>query len=285
MSSSHGMPAIREEMSAVGGMLGQFPHGGLLLKGSTMTDPNYTALLLVIDRSGSMEGIRDDMVGGLSAMLAAQAAEPGLLTVDVVTFDTEIDFPHTMARPADVTIALEPRGGTALFDAIGMAVTRFGHTLAELAEDARPDTVQVVVVTDGEENSSNEYSLSEVRSLVTQQKVKYSWDFVFLGANQDAVLAGERLGFDADSSMTFAPGAAGVSMMTESVGRYVKDVRGNQKRGFDVGERVGSMMPDVAPAAVIAPKRVRKSASRSTEAATPTAAPARKRATPRKPKA
>ena len=181
-----------------------------------MTDPNYTAMLLVIDRSGSMDTIRDDMVGGLTAMLAQQAAEPGILTVDIVTFDTEIELQCTMSNPSDVAIVLEPRGGTALFDAIGMSVTGFGRTLAALPEHARPETVQVVVVTDGEENSSRKFSSRAVRALVTQQKEKYSWDFVFLGTNQDAVMAGQHLGFDAGSSMTFAPGAAGVSTMTGS---------------------------------------------------------------------
>ena len=116
-----------------------------------MTDPNYTAMLLVIDRSGSMAGIRDDMVGGLTTMLAEQAAEPGLLTVDIVTFDTEIETQCSLADPKNVTISLEPRGATALFDAIGQSVTGFGRVLAALPEHARPETVQVVVVTDGDD--------------------------------------------------------------------------------------------------------------------------------------
>ena len=95
-----------------------------------MTDPNYTAMLLIIDRSGSMASIRDDMVGGLTAMLAEQAAEPGLLTVDIVTFDTEIELQCSLADPKAVTVRLEPRGGTALFDAIGQSVTAFGRVRA-----------------------------------------------------------------------------------------------------------------------------------------------------------
>ena len=211
------------------------------MNGDIMTDPNYTAMLLVIDRSGSMAGIRDDMVGGLTMMLAEQAVEPGRLTVDVVTFDTEIETQHSLAAPTDVTITLEPRGATALFDAVGQSVTGFGRVLGALPEDARPETVQVVVVTDGEENSSREFSLDAVRALVTQQKEQYSWDFVFLGANQDAVLSGERLGFDADSSMTYVASADAVSSMSASMGRYVADVRGKSKRGFDAGERLGAM--------------------------------------------
>ncbi|WBM80901.1 VWA domain-containing protein [Cryobacterium breve] len=217
------------------------PAGNDIVEGSTKTDPIYAAMLLVIDRSGSMWGIRDDMVGGLTAMLAEQAGEPGRLTVDIVTFDTEIERQCSLADPAEVTVVLEPRGATALFDAIGQSVADFGRVLAAMPEEARPDTVQVVVVTDGEENSSVEFDVGAVRALVTRQKEQFSWDFVFLGANQDAVFAGERLGFDAGSSMTFAPGAEAVSLMSVSVSRYVKDVRGKRKRGFDAEERLGSM--------------------------------------------
>jgi hypothetical protein len=216
--------------------------------GNVMTDPNYTALLLVIDRSGSMAVIRDDMVGGITTMLAEQATQPGKLTVDVVTFDTEIETQCSVADPRDVEVVLEPRGATALFDAIGQSVTAFGRVLASMPESERPETVQVVVVTDGEENSSREFGLDAVRTLVTQQKEQYSWDFMFLGANQDAVLSGERLGFDADSSMTYSAGADAVSSMSASMGRYVSDVRAKSKRGFDDAERLAAVDAQPEPA-------------------------------------
>ncbi len=123
-----------------------------------MADDNYTATLLVIDRSGSMTTIRDEMVGALTTLLEKQAAEEGMLTVDVVTFDNVIERQEHFADPTDVVIRLEPRGGTALYDALGIAIGEFGRELAALPEHARPGTVQVVVVTDGEENSSQEYS-------------------------------------------------------------------------------------------------------------------------------
>ncbi len=202
-----------------------------------MTDPDYTAMLLIIDRSGSMQTIRDDMVGGLSTMLAEQAADPGMLTVDIVTFDTEIEVTHSLADPSSITIQLDPRGATALYDAVGIAVQGFGATLASLPEHARPGTVQVVVVTDGEENSSREWSAAAVRELVRRQIDTFNWDFVFLGANQDAVLTGAALGFDADSSMTFDAAPNEVQALTASVSRYVKDIRNKSKRGFSDAER------------------------------------------------
>jgi Mg-chelatase subunit ChlD len=202
-----------------------------------MTDHNYTAMLLVIDRSGSMAGIRDDMIGGLTTMLAEQAAQPGILTVDIVTFDDVIEWQCSMADPASVKVVLEPRGGTALFDAIGMSVLQFGRILEALPEHARPETVQVVVVTDGQENSSREYRPEAVRALVKQQTDKYQWDFVFLGANQDAVLTGTTLGFEAGSSMTYAARPDKVGTMNSTLNRYVRDVRSKTKRGFTETER------------------------------------------------
>jgi len=202
-----------------------------------MTDPNYTALLLVIDRSGSMASIREDMIGGLQTLLDSQAADEGRLTVDVVDFDDEIVLRHTMADPATLKIELDPRGSTALYDAIGISMQGFGERLAALPEDARPETVQVIVVTDGQENASHEYNAAAVRTLITKQKNEYSWDFVFLGANQDAVLTGSALGFDAESSLTFAASGQEVHSMSESLNRYVKDVRGKTKEGFSTRER------------------------------------------------
>ncbi len=202
-----------------------------------MTDSTYTALLLVIDRSGSMMTIREDMIGGLQTLLDSQAADQGRLTVDVVDFDNEIVLRHTMADPKALTITLDPRGSTALYDAIGISLQGFAERLAALPEFARPETVQVVVVTDGQENASHEYNAAAVRALVTRQKEQSGWDFVFLGANQDAVFTGGTLGFDPESSLTFAASADEVSSMNESLNRYVKDVRDKRKVGFSSNER------------------------------------------------
>ena len=205
-----------------------------------MNDPDYTALLLIIDRSGSMARIRDDMVGGLTMMLAGQTAAPGRLTVDIVTFDDRIERQCSMADPASVTISLEPRGMTALFDAIGTSVTEFGATLEALPEHARPGIVQVVVVTDGYENSSRRFGAERIRAIVRHQTAECGWDFVFLGANQDAVLTGADLGFDAASSMTFEADSLRVGAMHSSLGRYMGDVRQGAKRGFTRLERAAS---------------------------------------------
>lgn len=206
-----------------------------------MTDPNYTALLLVIDRSGSMQSIKTDMEGGLKTLLDEQIDQPGLLTVDLYTFDTEVTRVCSIADPKTVPLIIEPRGSTALFDAIGIAVTEFGRTLEAMPEHARPDTVQVIVVTDGFENASVEFKPSVIKELVTKQKEEFQWDFVFLGANQDAVLSGADLGFDAGSSLSFMPGAAGVDASAKSMSRYMSDVRRKQKKLFMAEERIAAL--------------------------------------------
>ncbi|MBU1251324.1 MAG: VWA domain-containing protein [Actinobacteria bacterium] len=202
-----------------------------------MPDADYTALLLIIDRSGSMAAIRDDMVGGLQSLLAAQADLPGTLTVDIVTFDDEIEHQAVFADPATVQVRLEPRGMTALLDALGESLEGFRSALEALPVHARPSTVQVVVVTDGHENSSRRYTRDQVRSLIADLTAEWKWDFVYLGANQDAITVGVDLGFDADSSLTYAPAPDSVGASSDVLHRYMSDLRGGGRRGFAAEER------------------------------------------------
>ncbi len=211
-----------------------------------MTDSNYTAMLIILDRSGSMTGIRDDMVGGLEQLLATQAAEPGLLTVDIVTFDDQIELTHSFAQPEDVKIELIPRGGTALYDAVGRSLNGFGEALANLPEHARPGTVLVTIVTDGEENSSTEYSPEVIAKLITQQRDKYNWDITFLGANQDAILEARKMGIEHGDALTYSTTAGGVSSALRAQSRKAADRRRGMETGFLPSER-GAALDDEAP--------------------------------------
>jgi uncharacterized protein YegL len=202
-----------------------------------MSDPNYTALLLVIDRSGSMSSIRDDMVGGLNGLIEEQKKQPGLLTINLVQFDNQIELIHRLADPAGVTIELEPRGGTALYDGIGVGINTLQADIDALPEHARPGTIQVIVVTDGAENSSSEYSGQVIKKLITEKSATKTWDFMFLGANQDAVMKAAELGISHESSLTYAPNSGGVHNMTSSAGRYVSDRRRGSGTSFSPDER------------------------------------------------
>ena len=202
-----------------------------------MTNLDYTALLLIVDRSGSMQTIRDDMVGGLTSLLAAQAELPGTLTVDIVTFDDEIEHQAVFADPATVQVRLEPRGMTALLDALGESLEGFRSALQALPAHARPETVQVVVVTDGHENASTRYTREQVKRIIADLTLEAKWDFVYLGANQDAITVGVDLGFDAGSSMTYSADADSVMASSAVLDRYMTDVRGKSKKAFAAAER------------------------------------------------
>ena len=119
-----------------------------------MSDPHYTALMLIIDRSGSMSSIKNDMVGGLTTLVEEQKKQPGLLTISVVSFDNQVELQHQMAAPSSVSIQLEPRGATALYDAVGFGLNTMQADIDALPDHAKPETVQIVVVTDGHENAS-----------------------------------------------------------------------------------------------------------------------------------
>ena len=146
---------------------------------------DYTHITLVVDRSGSMATLRADAQGGINTLLDEQFDLDGKLTVTLVEFDTEIDTVKRMAKDS-FEYTLVPRGGTALFDAVGQEIVRTGEDLARLRKSERPAKVLFVVVTDGEENSSHEYKSAQIKELVKHQENKYNWQFQFIGADQSA---------------------------------------------------------------------------------------------------
>ena len=205
-----------------------------------MTDPNYNALLVVLDRSGSMSSIKGEMQAGLQALIDEQAKEPGLLTVDLIQFDNVIETVCVMQDAKTVRVTLEPRGGTALYDALGVAINGFSKSIEGLPEHARPSKITLVAVTDGAENSSQEYDLLTVKNLIQKKQNEDQWEMVFLGANQDAVMSGQRLGFQADASMTFEANAGGVQAMADSSSRFIRDARQGKRQGFTEAERTAA---------------------------------------------
>lgn len=168
-----------------------------------MTKQGYTACVFIVDNSGSMWSIKDDMEGAIKSLLESQQKLPGTLTVDLTNFSTTSRDQFVLAAAEDVNIQISPSGGTALYDAVGKKVASFGTLLAELPEDERPEQVIVAIVTDGYENSSREYTSSAVEKVVTHQTNKYGWNFVYLGANQDAVLTARTMGIAAGSALTY----------------------------------------------------------------------------------
>jgi uncharacterized protein YegL len=206
-----------------------------------MTDSEYTHIAIVADRSGSMHGIHTDMDGAIKELLATQAKEPGYILVDVVTFDTEVQFPYSDARPDDVKAQIiEPRGMTALNDAVGKTIVSLGEKLAAKAEEDRPAHVIVVVVTDGAENASREYTLEQVRALVQEQTDRWGWNFIYLAANVDAFGTAAGYGFNASNAMGYVPTAKGAKSGIRSASASISRTRSGLSGDFTEEERDGA---------------------------------------------
>jgi hypothetical protein len=206
-----------------------------------MVNQNYTHLALIVDRSGSMESIAVDMEGGIRSLLKEQAELPGELHVDITTFDNTIETPWIDVRADEVKgQIISPRGSTALNDAIGITVANLGEKLAELAEEERPGHVIVVVVTDGEENSSREYTAQQVKDLIVVQTVEYGWDFLYLAANVDAFATGAGYGFATGSSRGYDASSAGTAGMTQSASASILRTRSGLSGDFTEEERTAA---------------------------------------------
>lgn len=186
-----------------------------------MTDPNYTAIQMVLDRSGSMVSIVAATEEAINGYVEAQKQLPGRVTIAISQFDTEHDIVNASLPPDQVPpYKLSPRGGTALLDAIGQNAARFGAELAALPEDHRPGHVFLVIATDGYENSSHEYTLSQVKEILTRQQEVYKWEVLYLAANQDAIKEGAKMGIRAASSLTYDASDVGTRSGIASASAY-----------------------------------------------------------------
>ena len=166
---------------------------------------DLTDITLVIDRSGSMQDIRSDAEGGVNAFIENQAKEPGEALLTLVQFDTEYEFLYKGALISQVSkYSLVPRGATALLDAVGRAINETGQRLSTMAEQDRPSLVIFVVMTDGLENSSQEFSKARIKEMIQHQQETYGWHFTFLGADQDAFAEASELGIVAAGAANFS---------------------------------------------------------------------------------
>jgi hypothetical protein len=175
-----------------------------------MTKPNSAEIICVVDRSGSMDGIWDDTVGGLHKFIDKQREFKGEAKISIAFFDTEYDLPF---NGVDVKSEVfnnkscfdeyRPRGWTALLDAIGKTISDVGTRLSKTPEHERPDKVTMCVITDGQENASREFTNAKIREMIKHQTDKYQWEFIYLGANQDAFAVGGQMGFSATNTSNY----------------------------------------------------------------------------------
>lgn len=168
---------------------------------------NLTEIVCVLDRSGSMDAIVDDAIGGFNAFLKAQQATPGEAVMSVVLFDHEYQLLHhgksLESIPPFTRETFVPRGSTALYDALGKTIHAVGERLSGLAQAERPDKVLFVILTDGAENASQHFSSKQIHEMISHQRTVYSWEFLFLAANQDAFAVSQSLGIAKGNAINF----------------------------------------------------------------------------------
>lgn len=196
---------------------------------------NLTEIVFILDRSGSMAGLEDDTIGGFNAMLEKQRSESGEAILSAVLFDHESEVVYDRVDLRKIEPMTDRqyyvRGSTALLDAIGGAVRHIANVHKYAREEDRPGRTVFIVTTDGMENSSREYSCAQVRRMVKREQEENGWEFLFLGANMDAISAADSFGIRADRAVRFACDGAGTSLNYEVVSKTVSKLR--RGKGID----------------------------------------------------
>ena len=186
---------------------------------------NLTELVFILDRSGSMGGMESDTIGGFNSMLQKQQAEPGDCRITTVLFDGKYEILHDRIDIKAVSPMTDKeyfvRGNTALLDAIGKTINKIGGVQRNTSEDYRANKVLFIITTDGMENASREFDYDKIKSMIENQKSKYGWEFIFLGANIDTVDVANRFGVARNRAQNFHNDSEGIelnySVLSETV--------------------------------------------------------------------
>ncbi len=188
-----------------------------------------TELVFILDKSGSMRGLEADTIGGYNSMLKKQQAVEGECCVTTVLFDNNYELLHDRIDIKAVTEITEKEyqvgGSTALLDAIGRTIHKIDSAQKHTADDYRAEKVMFAIITDGEENSSREYSAGKVKKQIEKQKSKYGWEFVFLGANIDSVQTAGRFGIAPDRAIDYLADSEGTNLNFKAMASAVATFR------------------------------------------------------------
>ena len=200
-----------------------------------------TEVVFILDRSGSMSGLEEDTIGGFNSMIAKQRKEEGEAYISTVLFDDLMEVVHDRVPVKEVEEMTEKqyyvRGGTALWDAIGGAISHIGNVHKYAREEDRPEKTLFVITTDGMENVSSHYSYERVKKMVKRQQEKYGWEFLFLGANIDAIEVAGRFGIGADRAINYESDSEGTALNYEVLSDTVSAVR-RSKTKLEMDEAV-----------------------------------------------
>lgn len=194
-----------------------------------MTKNNITELVFILDRSGSMAGLESDTIGGFNAMIEKQRKLSGECYVSTVLFDNVSEVLHDRVKLSDIKPMTENdytvRGCTALIDALGSAIHHIGNIHKYARKEDVPTHTMFVITTDGMENASRRYSSEQVKKMIEQKKSEHGWEFLFIGANIDAVETARRYGIDSDRAVNYNADKKGTRVVYDSVANAVCRVR------------------------------------------------------------
>lgn len=198
---------------------------------------NKSHIVFIVDKSGSMGSIKSDAIGGFNSFLKDQKACPGEASLTLVLFDHEyhgrIEYSNIQDAKELTSNTYQPSGMTALLDAMGRTIDSQGELLSKMSESDRPNKVIVVVITDGEENSSKEYTRQRIKEMIKLQQETYNWEFIFLAANQDAFAEAEKFGFQAKNTTNYVNTSFGVKSAYASTSNLVRGMRSGPDASFD----------------------------------------------------
>lgn len=193
------------------------------------TKNNITEFVLILDRSGSMAGLEGDTIGGFNALIEKQKKEPGECYVSTVLFDNTVEILHDRAKLTDIKKLTEEeyfvRGCTALIDAVGGAIRHIKKIHKYIRPEDVPNKTMFVITTDGMENASHQYDSDTVKEMIEQQKKEFGWEFLFIGANIDAVETAANIGIDRDRAVNYHADSKGTGILYETVSRTVCQMR------------------------------------------------------------
>ena len=190
---------------------------------------NLTELVFILDRSGSMAGLESDTIGGFNSMIEKQRKEEGECYVSTILFDNFSEVLHDRVKLSEIKPMTDRdytvRGCTALIDAIGGAIHHIGNVHRYARPEDVPAHTMFIITTDGMENASRKYTSERVKQMIKRQKAQYGWEFLFIGANIDAVETAARYGIDRDRAVNYNADRKGTNVVYESVSRAVCQVR------------------------------------------------------------
>lgn len=205
---------------------------------------NLTEVVFILDRSGSMSGLEADTIGGFNAMIEKQKKTEGEALISTILFDNSSQVIHDRADIREIRPMTEEdytvRGCTALLDAIGEAVRHIGNIHKYARPEDIPEHTMFVITTDGMENASRRYDSDQVKHMIERQKEKYGWEFLFLGANIDAVETAKHFGIQEDRAVTFHSDHAGTQLNYEVISETISAVRCNAPVSAGWKERIAN---------------------------------------------